>query len=98
MPYQYVKLNPTSARCSVIGMNFPVYKKLMCVLILLSPMALQICLAVTMGGKDYETMTGDVAAVNAAVEAGAIFIRKKGLLVNKVVIPQPRPEILDDKI
>lgn len=36
--------------------------------------------------------------VTAAVEADANFIRKKGLLVNKVVIPQPRPEILEDKI
>ncbi|KPJ90914.1 MAG: propanediol utilization protein, partial [Gemmatimonas sp. SG8_17] len=33
-----------------------------------------------------------------AVEAGAAHIRHKGLLVNKVVIPQPRAEILRDKI
>jgi len=59
---------------------------------------LQIHLAMAIGGKGYVTMTGDVAAVTAAVEAGANFIRKKGLLVNKVVIPQPRPEILEDKI
>jgi len=39
-----------------------------------------------------------VAAVTAAVEAGAEYIRYKRLLVNKVVIPQPRHEILQDKI
>jgi microcompartment protein CcmL/EutN len=59
---------------------------------------LQIHLAMAIGGKGYVTMTGEVAAVTAAVEAGANFIRKKGLLVNKVVIPQPRPEVLEDRI
>jgi microcompartment protein CcmL/EutN len=59
---------------------------------------LQIHLAMAIGGKGYVTMTGEVAAVTAAVEAGAAFIRNKGLLVNKVVIPQPRPEVLEDRI
>jgi microcompartment protein CcmL/EutN len=59
---------------------------------------LQIHLAMAIGGKGYVTLTGEVAAVTAAVEAGAEFIRSKGLLVNKVVIPQPRPEVLEDKI
>jgi microcompartment protein CcmL/EutN len=59
---------------------------------------LQIHLAMAIGGKGYVTMTGEVAAVTAAVEAGADFIRNKGLLVNKVVIPQPRPEVLEDRI
>ncbi len=38
------------------------------------------------------------AAVNAAVEAGVDYIKEKGILVNKVIIPQPRKEILRDKI
>lgn len=59
---------------------------------------LQIHLAMAIGGKGYVTMTGEVAAVTAAVQAGADFIRNKGLLVNKVVIPQPRPEVLEDRI
>ncbi len=59
---------------------------------------IDIHLAMAIGGKGYVTMTGDVAAVNAAVEAGANYIRHKGLLVNKVVIPHPREEILQDKI
>ncbi|MFQ5752518.1 MAG: BMC domain-containing protein, partial [bacterium] len=59
---------------------------------------MEIHLAMAIGGKGYVTLTGEVAAVTAAVEAGAEYIRNKGLLVNKVVIPQPREEILQDKI
>lgn len=59
---------------------------------------MEIHLAMAIGGKGYVTLTGDVAAVTAAVDAGAEYIRHKGLLVNKVVIPQPRHEILQDKI
>lgn len=59
---------------------------------------MEIHLAMAIGGKGYLTLTGDVAAVSAAVDAGAEYIRIKGLLVNKVVIPHPRKEILQDKI
>lgn len=59
---------------------------------------LEIHLAMAIGGKGYVTLTGDVAAVTAAVEAGVNYIAVKGLLVNKVIIPQPRAEILQDKI
>jgi len=59
---------------------------------------IEIHLAMAIGGKGYLTLTGDVAAVTAAVEAGANYIREKGILVNKVIIPQPREEILRDKI
>jgi microcompartment protein CcmL/EutN len=59
---------------------------------------IEIHLAMAIGGKGYVTLTGDVAAVTTAVDAGAAYIRNKGLLVNKVVIPQPRPEILRDKV
>ncbi len=59
---------------------------------------MEIHLAMAIGGKGYATLTGDVAAVTAAVDAGAEHIRSKGLLVEKVVIPQPREEILQDKI
>lgn len=55
-------------------------------------------LAMAIGGKGYATMTGDVAAVTAAVEAGASYIKNKGVIVDKVVIPQPREEILRDKV
>ncbi len=59
---------------------------------------MEIHLAMAIGGKGYLTLTGDVAAVTAAVEAGADYIKSKGLLVSKVVIPSPRKEILGDKI
>jgi len=39
-----------------------------------------------------------VAAVTSAVEAGAQVIGSKGMLVNKVVIPQPRPELMSEMI
>jgi len=55
---------------------------------------LELRLAVALGGKAFVTMTGSVAAVRSAVEAGAAVVAKKGLLVNKVVIPAPRPELL----
>lgn len=57
---------------------------------------LEIRLAVALGGKAFATMTGTVADVNDAIEAGAAIIAKKGFLVNKVVIPNPRPEILTE--
>ncbi len=57
---------------------------------------MEIHLAMAIGG--YVTLTGEVAAVTAAVEAGAEYIKQKGLLVSKVIIPNPRKEILTDKI
>jgi microcompartment protein CcmL/EutN len=44
------------------------------------------------------TLTGNVSAVEAAVAAGAAVVAQKGLLVNKVVIPSPRPELLSEMI
>jgi microcompartment protein CcmL/EutN len=43
-------------------------------------------------------MTGDVAAVRSAVEAAAAVCAQRGLLVNKVVIPNPRQELLTELI
>tara|TARA_R110002167_G_scaffold79875_1_gene219948 strand:+ start:257 stop:811 length:555 start_codon:yes stop_codon:yes gene_type:complete len=55
-------------------------------------------LAMAIGGKGYLTLTGDVASVTAAIEAGAAYIKDKGVLVEKVIIPQPSQEILRDKV
>ncbi len=55
-------------------------------------------LAMAIGGKGYVTLTGEVGAVQAAVDAGAAVIEKKGLLVEKVVIPSPRKEIIEEYI
>jgi len=59
---------------------------------------IELRLAMALGGKAFVTLTGEVAAVRAAVDAGAEVISKKGLLVNKVVIPQPRKELLSEII
>lgn len=59
---------------------------------------LEIRLAMALGGKAFALMTGSVAATQTAVNAGAASIGKKGLLVEKVVIPQPRKELLRDWI
>ncbi len=59
---------------------------------------IEVRLAMALGGKAFASCTGSVAAVRSAVDAGAQSIAKKGLLVNKVVIPQPRPELLREMI
>ena len=55
-------------------------------------------LAMAIGGKGWVSMTGDVASVQEAVEVGAEVIARKGLLVEKVVIPAPRPDIVAEFI
>ncbi len=55
-------------------------------------------LAMAIGGKGFVTLTGEVGAVQAAVDSGSAVIEKKGLLVEKVVIPSPRVEIINEYI
>jgi microcompartment protein CcmL/EutN len=59
---------------------------------------IEIRLAMALGGKAFVTLTGNVAAVQSAVDAGAEVVGQKGMLVNKVVIPHPRPELLTEMI
>lgn len=59
---------------------------------------IEIRLAMALGGKAFVTMTGSVAAAETAVAAGAAVVAKRGLLVEKVVIPQPRKELLREMI
>src|SRR4051812_28498310 len=59
---------------------------------------IEIRLAMALGGKAFVTMTGNVAAVQSAVDAAAQMVGQKGMLVNKVVIPSPRPELLNEMI
>lgn len=47
-----------------------------------------------LGGKAFFTFTGDVAAVNAGVDAGKAAIKGKGLLVNAEVIPSPSDRLI----
>ena len=46
-------------------------------------------------GKFVAAVTGDVAAVNAAVEAGSTAAAESGLLVSKVVIPSPAETVFE---
>ena len=55
-------------------------------------------LAMAVGGKGFVQMTGDVASVRAAVDAGAEAAGRKGLLVSKVTIAQPREELFGEFI
>ena len=59
---------------------------------------IEIRLAMALGGKAFCTLTGEVAAVEAAIKAGSDKISAKGLLVNRTVIPRPRPELLGEMI
>lgn len=59
---------------------------------------IEVRLAMALGGKAFCTFTGDVSAVTNSVEAGGRVISEKGMLVNKVVIANPRPELLSEMI
>lgn len=56
---------------------------------------LDVRMALGLGGKGYALFTGDVAAVEAAVEAGSAAAADNGLLVGNVVIPSPVPSVFD---
>ncbi len=48
-----------------------------------------------MGGKCFVTLTGEVADVQAAVDAGAKIAADDGVLINTEVIANPHPELWD---
>jgi microcompartment protein CcmL/EutN len=56
---------------------------------------LRMHLAFGIGGKSYVVLSGEVADMNAAVEAGASVASEKGFLVNRVVIPRPHQQLID---
>ncbi len=55
-------------------------------------------LGVGIGGKGFIALTGDVSAVAESVEVAGRIGQENGMLVNKVVIPSPRKELLDQLI
>ncbi len=55
-------------------------------------------LAMALGGKAYIVFTGNVDAVQYAIDAGSAVVERRGLLVRKVVIPDPRPELFETLI
>ena len=50
---------------------------------------LEIRPAVGLGGKSFVTITGDVASVQSAIDNGAEYPKSQGVLLQKVVIPNP---------
>ena len=47
----------------------------------------------TLGGTASCTLTGDVASVEAAVQAGRAVLAEAGVLVNAVVLSRPHPDV-----
>ena len=58
----------------------------------------RIHVAMAIGGKGFLMLTGDVSAVNAAVEAAAAVAIQRGVLVSHVVIPRPSKELFSEYI
>jgi microcompartment protein CcmL/EutN len=56
---------------------------------------LNVRLATGIGGKSFVVVSGDVAAVKTAVDAGVKWGELNGLLVAQTVIPNPRREIFE---
>jgi microcompartment protein CcmL/EutN len=59
---------------------------------------LRVHLAMALGGKGFVLLSGDVAAAEAAVAAGSAVAMEDGILVNRVVIPAPAPELMRELI
>ena len=55
---------------------------------------LEIRLGTGIGGKSFVTMTGDVSAVTASVDAGIKSAEGTGMVLDSVVIAHPDPEII----
>ncbi|MDR1629056.1 MAG: BMC domain-containing protein [Oscillospiraceae bacterium] len=56
---------------------------------------LTIRLGTGIGGKSFVVLTGTVAAVKAAVDAGEADANAEGMLMTSVVIPNPDPALFD---
>jgi microcompartment protein CcmL/EutN len=56
---------------------------------------LNLRLGTGIGGKSFAALSGDVAAVKAAVDAGTALEEAAGSLVSGVVIPNPMPGVFD---
>ncbi|WP_299734171.1 BMC domain-containing protein [uncultured Endozoicomonas sp.] len=53
---------------------------------------IEVRLAMAIGGKSFIVMTGELSAVNAAVDSGVMASRDAGMLIGKTVIPSPTKE------
>ena len=59
---------------------------------------LRVHLAMALGGKGFVMFAGDISSVQAAVAAGSQAAAEEGMLVSRVVIPNPSPELFRDYI
>lgn len=59
---------------------------------------IEVRLGVGIGGKAFVTLCGEVAAVQAAIDAGARDAAVNGMLHSTCVIPSPRREIFDSML
>ena len=55
---------------------------------------LEIRLARALGGKAFVLLTGEVAAVKAAIDAGMRVGRANGLMLGSTLIPAPHPDLI----
>ena len=55
---------------------------------------LEVRLGRGLGGKSFITLTGEVAAVQAAVKAAEALEETQGMMSQSVVIPAPHPDLL----
>lgn len=55
---------------------------------------LEVRLGRGLGGKSFILLTGEVAAVRAAIEAAEALEETKGLMAQSAVIPSPHPDML----
>lgn len=54
--------------------------------------------AMAIGGKGFLQITGDVSSVRTAINAAAQVAIERGVLVSKIVIPNPRKELFYETI
>ncbi|MDR1825456.1 MAG: BMC domain-containing protein [Bifidobacteriaceae bacterium] len=59
---------------------------------------IQVRLGMGIGGKSFFTLTGDVADVKAAVDAGLYEAKQRGAVVASVVIPAPDPRLFKEML
>lgn len=52
-------------------------------------------LAFGIGGKSYSVLTGEVASVKSAISTGSAIASAKGLLVRRIVIPNPHKQLIE---
>ena len=57
---------------------------------------LEVRLGTGIGGKSFVTLTGDVSAVEASVKAGTKEAEENGLLISKIVIAHPHPDLIPE--